>query len=1159
MSRNFQQQLFDGFTLSIGVAASAAGDPRGPAPLLSTVGWQVDAIAGLPISSLAGAISNLETSLRSFINRPEPKSLEEVRSTLRDLAVVIDSLGRITTALQDPGFQKPPGFDDLGKDLLNLAVVVALRERNALLYHLGVLLSLIQNHQFEAVVVPTTGEYQRMPVVVPRLHLDRIGPLLKDPVGLLETEYGLQEGVKDEATAQAVSDRLFPRLASVLQDLGALAVYGTKDSFETDYGTEGTRLAKRALTVSAPFPVAAAGQVRIGGTFMLDPALGLIVRPFGDGTFSQILSQWVLDLVVAVGLEGLAIDRDSITLLSGADPSVSVALSATRIPRIDEVASDAIGPAFLLGSATGTRLEIGQLRASANAEFTGSTRDYGVALRIGDAALVIEGDHGDGFISKILPASKRIGFDLEVGWSFRRGFHFRGSGGLEIDLPVTLDIAGVLIVRAIHLGIRTSTDDSKLALEVSATAEAKLGPVLVTAERIGLSADLDFVKEPKNLGVFDLDLGFKPPTGLGISIDAGAISGGGFLRFEPEIGRYSGAVQLSIYSVSVSAFGIIETQFPDGREGFSFVIVISAEFPGLQLGFGFTLLGVGGIIGINRGLDANELGRLVLAGESGQLLFPKDLVANAPAIIRDLGAVFPVREGRYVFGPLAKLGWGTPTLIRGELGLILELPGGTLTILGEVRMRLPKEELPITSFNMSVLGFLDLPRKSFGLNAALHDSIINGYPVSGQMAMRLRWGEEPNFILSVGGFHPAYKPPSDFPKLQPLTLDLGKSGSVSVTVSGFFAVTSNTLQIGGDARLHAGGNGITLDATLGVKALFIFTPFSFEATIDASVKISFHGRGPSVHLHGVLSGPTPWRARGELCVSILFWDACLGFDEEFGGGEPVSVPEIDPWTGSAGPPEIIGLKQALDDPANWSTDPPPELLSVVALAEGAKSLVDPLGILIVRERIVPVETENDIERFGVGKTPAPIRFKLVNATLQGTVPLVKRGKVEDSFAPAQYFELDDATKLSAKSYEKHQAGYRLAANDRDVKSGSKVSFEPSLRTLVIAADGSATPASAEYVPTEAHVNGSATRSVSALFGSLQLGMRRYIDPRFTQPFDLPVPTFRFAHVTNLFGSSTAPPPASRTEALLLHAAFIRAQPEQRGRFQVVASHEIRGV
>src|SRR4029450_9732622 len=119
----------------------------------------------------------------------------------------------------------------------------------------------------------------------------------------------------------------------------------------------------------------------------------------------------------------------------------------------------------------------------------------------------------------------------------------------------------------------------------------------------------------------------------------------------------------------------------------------------------------------------------------------------------------------------------------------------------------------------------------------------------------------------------------------------------------------------GDARLHAGGSGITLDASVSVKALFVFAPFHFTANVDASVKISFHGHGPSVHLSGVLEGPAPWHIRGEVCVSILFWDACLGFDETFGTGQPESVPELDPWFGTA---DVIGLQAALQDAGNWS-------------------------------------------------------------------------------------------------------------------------------------------------------------------------------------------------------------------------------------------------
>ena len=48
----------------------------------------------------------------------------------------------------------------------------------------------------------------------------------------------------------------------------------------------------------------------------------------------------------------------------------------------------------------------------------------------------------------------------------------------------------------------------------------------------------------------------------------------------------------------------------------------------------------------------------------GTLLFPRDPIRNAPEIIRNLATVFPAREGSYMFGLLAKIGWFSPTLVQ---------------------------------------------------------------------------------------------------------------------------------------------------------------------------------------------------------------------------------------------------------------------------------------------------------------------------------------------------------------------------------------------------------------------------------------------------------------------------------------------------------------
>jgi hypothetical protein len=1009
--------------------------------------------------------------------------------------------------------------------------------------------------------VPANGVPGRIDYVRTRIEWSRLGRMLTDPDGVVRETYGWGQTF--------LYEKLLARLQRSLSALGVPSSrYTPHHALVSDYYDATNPALNRQSQLKLGLyadDLEELGRFELGVELLAIPPRnqpsaapsGFLLGPYFVGqAAASIPLGAALSLELHGGLEadapvGIEVRPGEIGFR--ATPSGSALdLGLTLVGAPSE-------PWVLVGSPRSHRLELGHFAAAASLLGNPADPDLRLSFELGKLALVLELGDGDGLLNKLFGTEpQRFEVDANVVWSSKTGLAFAGRAGLELQIPLHLKLGDVAEIEQLVLKIKASPE--QVSALVTADAKASIGPIAASVQGIGAQATFKPLPagERGTFGNLDVGFGFKAPDGLGISLDVGPIAGGGFLAIEPEIGRYSGAVQLSIYSVAVSAFGIIDTRFPDGKKGFSFVIVISAEFPSIQLGFGFTLLGVGGLIGINRTLVSEELSKLVLAGTSGELLFPKNLIQNAASIIRDLGAVFPAREGHYVFGPLAKLGWGTPTLIAGEIGVILELPGPVITLLGEVRLRLPKPDAPLLSFNLSVRGELDFPHKSFALDAALHDSIIGGFPVSGQMALRLGWGNDPNFVLSIGGFHPAYKPPPNFPRLQPLALDLGKQGSASVTVSGFFAVTSNTLQIGGDVKLHAGGSGISLDASLGVKALFVFTPFSFEANIDASVKVSFHGHGPGAQLHGVLSGPTPWRARGEVCVSILWWDACLRFDHTFSDGKAEELPEIDPWLGAAGPPEVIGLQAALADAKNWASEPPVGTLRVVSLARGSETLVDPLGGLSVRERVVPLETASPITRFGAAKTPAPMVFSQVKAALlgpNGDVPLAVISAVQDFFAPAQYFTLNDGKKLSAKSFEKYQAGYRLGANTNDLELGSQARKPVSYETIAIGADGSKTEL-ARYEPSTAHVDAASTKSATARHGTQRLGTQRFIDPRRTQAFQLASHSYLFADTTTLRGVPAAPPPASRTEALIALDAHIASQPEQRGRVQVVAVHEL---
>ncbi len=118
---------------------------------------------------------------------------------------------------------------------------------------------------------------------------------------------------------------------------------------------------------------------------------------------------------------------------------------------------------------------------------------------------------------------------------------------------------GPFVLDALVLRLAAPTDGSgDLSLVVGASLSGELGPVTVSVENIGFHVDATFASG--NMGPFDLDLGFKPPTGAGLAIDASVVVGGGFLRFDAEKEEYSGILQLEIAEkIAVKAIGMLTT------------------------------------------------------------------------------------------------------------------------------------------------------------------------------------------------------------------------------------------------------------------------------------------------------------------------------------------------------------------------------------------------------------------------------------------------------------------------------------------------------------------------------------------------------------------------------------------------------------------------
>jgi hypothetical protein len=475
-------------------------------------------------------------------------------------------------------------------------------------------------------------------------------------------------------------------------------------------------------------------------------------------------------------------------------------------------------------------------------------------------------------------------------------------------------------------------------------------------------------------------------------------------------------------------------------------LIITAEFPPIQLGYGFTLNGVGGMIGANRTMAMDVLRADLHSGGLESILFPPDPVAHAHEVISNLREGFPVAEGRFVLGPMVKLGWGSPSIISLSLGLIVDLPMPLrIALLGRLAIALPDPDDAVVLLQLDILGLLDFGTGDITFDATLHDSRITEFPITGDMALRANVGAHPAFAMSAGGFHPSFPAPPDFPKMQRLGISLGDSDNPKVSLEAYMALTTNTVQTGAhvdiSASLDTGIAGtFSIDAHLGFDAILHFSPMSFAADFGASVDLKHNGGSfASIYLELHLTAPTPWHAWGKATI------------EFFGSHEfdvSITVGSLPPPP----PPPAINvlvdkLMKDLAATASWAGTMPDEGHMLVTLLGGPDDgtiRVHPLGGLTVHERSVPLELR--IDRFGTSPVTGARRFEISAATIAGVAASFT--PITDRFAPGQFLALSDDQLLARPAFEVLNAGASITQGISSTQSGAQ-SGDLSYLTFVI--------------------------------------------------------------------------------------------------------------
>ncbi len=337
------------------------------------------------------------------------------------------------------------------------------------------------------------------------------------------------------------------------------------------------------------------------------------------------------------------------------------------------------GPTLLFGQPGHTRLELASAQVGLEVDVVSGDLEMAASAGTTGLTLVLAAGDLDSFLGAMAGGGEtRIAVPFTLAWSSRTGLSFIAGAGFAASLYPHADL-GPLRFDRVDLAMRFvagAGTTPELDVRAAVAFSGSIGPVAFSVDRAGIELAATFTDG--NAGPFGLALNPLWPTGLGLAISAGPVSGGGFVSYDSGTGRYAGLLHLAVFDVTVTAIGILDTKDASGAAlpppGFSFLIVVSVDFPPIQLGLGFHLDGVGGVAALNRRLDANALVAAVRKGGLDAILFDPNPVKDAPTIIANLSSVFPVAMGRYVFGPMAIIGWGTPTLIHIELAVVVEVP-----------------------------------------------------------------------------------------------------------------------------------------------------------------------------------------------------------------------------------------------------------------------------------------------------------------------------------------------------------------------------------------------------------------------------------------------------------------------------------------------------
>lgn len=394
-----------------------------------------------------------------------------------------------------------------------------------------------------------------------------------------------------------------------------------------------------------------------------------------------------------------------------------------------------------------------------------------------------------------------------------------------------------------RVGITLEDDNLLFLLDASLL----LGPVTFSLDGLTAGASLS-----GSTPVFELQ-------GLGIAYDQPPLRiSGAILKVRPADGvtfQYDGMVTIQAEKWTMTGVASY-AQIGDGLPAFFVFARLEGALGGLPA---FRIEGLMGGFGFNRALvvpSLEELPDFPLLDRGA---------ARAGGRKEDALAVLQVLEGRAASPSGTTKQWISPrpgsywlaagmrfssfALVYGNLLAIAEF-GDDLrfSLLGLAWMRLPQQASDEQSYVYAELKIAAVLRPREGFLSIRSELTPDSYlltkdcHLTGGVAFCLWFGDNPHagqFVLTIGGYHPAFRAPDYYPSVPAVGFNWAVSESVTIKGEAYFALTPSCGMAGGSLEVLFARGNLHAWFTAHADLLMAWSPFSFLAEIGVEIGVCY--------------------------------------------------------------------------------------------------------------------------------------------------------------------------------------------------------------------------------------------------------------------------------------------------------------------------------